>query len=360
MRVRVRERPDRQNLQLVYTDPMTGRSKTRSAGTSDWKAAERAAAKWEAELDSGGGFAATSWDVFRTRFEDEYLPEKRPSTRREYMTALNHFEAVIGSPRDVNAINASVVSRFRAELRKRVASEETVKKILRHLRAALNWAGQIEMIARPPTIKIKTLKKSLRGRPITVFEFVRMYHQAESDQWRDLMLAIWLSGLRLEEAMRLSFSPPVQLDLDQKYPRIRFQVEGHKAARDELVPLTPAMTRFVRRFTDRTDGPLFPVPVLLNEVSARISDYGEAAGVRVSPTKFASAQDMRRSFGSRWALRVHPFVLKQMMRHRSLETTLAYYADIDTDEIAAHIWGDVHGAVHGARPDAGSGRFRKH
>ena len=41
--------------------------------------------------------------------------------------------------------------------------------------------------------------------------------------------------------------------------------------------------------------------------------------------KYASAHDMRRSFGERWASRVMPQVLMELMRHESIDTTLRYY-----------------------------------
>jgi len=53
-----------------------------------------------------------------------------------------------------------------------------------------------------------------------------------------------------------------------------------------------------------------------------IVDVGELAGVVVDadprtgvPTKYASAYDLRRAFGYRWAKRVMPAVLQKLMRH---------------------------------------------
>ncbi len=47
--------------------------------------------------------------------------------------------------------------------------------------------------------------------------------------------------------------------------------------------------------------------------------------------KYASAHDLRRSFGTRWASRVKPTTLQLLMRHESIETTLKYYVAQDTD-----------------------------
>ena len=58
----------------------------------------------------------------------------------------------------------------------------------------------------------------------------------------------------------------------------------------------------------------------LDTTSAAIVAIGKAAGLKVSDrergkVKYASAHDLRRSFGFRWAMRVMPPVLMQLMRH---------------------------------------------
>jgi len=80
------------------------------------------------------------------------------------------------------------------------------------------------------------------------------------------------------------------------------------------------------------------------EVSRRVSEIGKAAGVRVyvSPRtgkeKWASAHDLRRAFGTRWAKLVMPPELQILMRHESIETTLRYYIETDAQTTAAALW----------------------
>jgi len=54
--------------------------------------------------------------------------------------------------------------------------------------------------------------------------------------------------------------------------------------------------------------------------------------------KYASAHDCRRSFGTRWAYRVLPQVLQQLMRHERIETTLGYYVELEATRTADAIW----------------------
>ena len=72
-----------------------------------------------------------------------------------------------------------------------------------------------------------------------------------------------------------------------------------------------------------------------------ICKIGRAAGVVVNKTpkvKFASAHDLRRSFGERWSQRVLPQVLMELMRHESIETTQKYYVGRHANRTAAALW----------------------
>ncbi len=54
--------------------------------------------------------------------------------------------------------------------------------------------------------------------------------------------------------------------------------------------------------------------------------------------KTASAHDLRRSFGSRWAGKAKPATLRLLVRHESIETTLKYYVEQDVEELGAALW----------------------
>jgi hypothetical protein len=85
-------------------------------------------------------------------------------------------------------------------------------------------------------------------------------------------------------------------------------------------------------------------------VSKVVSDIGAKAGVKVDSkrtadpetpkVKYASAHDLRRSFGERWAMRpdIMPQVLMQLMRHESIETTMRYYVGKNAEMVADVLW----------------------
>ena len=83
-------------------------------------------------------------------------------------------------------------------------------------------------------------------------------------------------------------------------------------------------------------GSVFGIRMTIKRAGRVISAIGRRAGVVVNKQidKFASAHDLRRAFGERWALRVMPVVLKDLMRHDSLDTTLKYYVGRDAETTA--------------------------
>ncbi|MCY2987731.1 MAG: site-specific integrase [Planctomycetota bacterium] len=91
----------------------------------------------------------------------------------------------------------------------------------------------------------------------------------------------------------------------------------------------------VSQNSGRTSEPLLP-----DAVSHLVSDIGEKAGVVIDKAAgtFATAHDLRRAFGTRWASKVKPPVLQRLMRHKDIATTMKYYVALDADDIADELW----------------------
>jgi len=131
--------PDRP-LSLVYFDPVSGRKKAKSAGTTDWREAERLAGELEKELRAGR-YAAPSkvtWADFRKRYEVEKLSAMSPKTASSFKAAANHLERVL-NPDRLCKLTAAALSRFQAKLREDGMKESTIGSTFRNLRAALSW-----------------------------------------------------------------------------------------------------------------------------------------------------------------------------------------------------------------------------
>jgi integrase len=189
--------------------------------------------------------------------------------------------------------------------------------------------------------------------------------EARVPVWGRLLTGLWLSGLRLGEALALSWDDDaaVAVHLAGKYPKLRIWAEAEKAHTDRLLPITPDFAQFLLA-TPEADrrGLVFGIcgrgglPMDVKAAGRVVSAIGKAAGVVVSKEagKYASAHDLRRAFGTRWAKRVMPATLQKLMRHAAIETTLTHYVELNADDVSADLWAaHTAGNISGNTPAAG-------
>jgi integrase len=180
----------------------------------------------------------------------------------------------------------------------------------------------------------------------------------DAAEWERLITGVWLSGLRLGEAVALSWDEGAAfaVDLSGRRPAFRIQAEGQKSGRDEVLPLTPDFAEWLLAAFPEAErvGRVFKVrsrrdgqPLPSHHIGRVVSKIGRKAGVVTNKAegKYAGLHDLRRAFCTRWAKRVMPAVLRRLARHASITTTLAYYVDLDAAEVADELW-----AKHAATP----------
>lgn len=344
VRVLIRKKPDRDDLQLYYVHPLTRREVTKSAATSDKGQAERAASRWEEELAAHFGVGGDGWQHFRDRFRREFLAVLARKTFLSYNTALNQFQRVM-EPASVATIDATAVSLFQSRLLNEQRPLSSIANYLTHLRSALNWAEQMGITRRAPMVKIPRQAKRtfMRGRPVTEPEYRKMLKACPGPEWRRFLEMLWLSGMRLAEGIIASWDePPIMADMDAKpHPQFLFYAEGQKARRDDAVPIAPDFAAWLSK-TPRKQrhGRISPLRLKTeSRISEAISAIGAAAGIIVnSDDKPASAQDLRRAFGTRWAPYVMPITLQRMMRHADISTTMKYYVNLSSADVGRELW----------------------
>jgi integrase len=376
IKVHVVRYPGRKNLVLRYVDPITGKQVTKSAETSRRKDAEREAGKWQAELREGRYQKPNrmTWQEFRERYTSEKLSTLAENTIGSADSALNHLERII-NPKMLETVNAEQLSRFQRLLTEEGMKPTTLATHLRAIRVALNWAHRKGFLRNAPDVDMpkgaKGIDREMRGRPITGEEFDRMIEavpkvrKLEPEKWERLLRGLWLSGLRLGEALKLSWDADadIAVQVDGKYPRLRLLAEGHKARRDQLLPITPDFAEFLLKTSKHErHGLVFGIyggingePPTTKRAGRYISAIGEKALVVTDPTiqrkrvdketgevtfvpGYASAHDLRRSFGTRWANKVMPRVLMQLMRHTSITTTMKFYVESNADSVQSELW----------------------
>lgn len=364
--VRVVKYPDRKNLMMRYTDPRSGKQISRSTGTTRRRDAERAAAKWETELRSGASVhnAKISWEAFRDRYETEVFPGQAKNTQNLNGTVFNAVEHHL-RPVRLADLAEERLSYFQVELRKQGVSEATLRTYLAHLRSALNWAASMKLLTNVPAIKVPRRagrSKKMKGRPLTEAEFDALLNATEEIvgsaatlPWKRLLQGLWLSGLRLSEALLLYWDRPDRLCVvpDGDYLMLAIPGELEKGNRDRVLPIAPEFSLFLDETSGKQrEGPVFPLidgrgsprTFTMQSASKIISNIGKTAGVevhrdvRTGKAKYASAHDLRRSFGERWARHVMPQVLKELMRHESIDTTLKYYVGVNAKMTTQALW----------------------
>jgi integrase len=298
-----------------------------------------------------------TWQEFRSRYTEEALCFLAESTQFKVAGILDSIERII-SPNKLRDLTAAAISRWAAQRRSEVA-DSTIRGNLAYIKAALKWAHSQGFLKVVPEIRLPKRAKGqkvMKGRPITGEEFERMLDAAGGEGVRETEAAgvplrffitgLWHSGLRLQEAMGLSWdsdSPDcISLDFSQDFPMFMIPANSEKAHQDRLLPMAPEFARMLQSVpeSDRTGKVFKGIPESSEAVSKAITAIGKDANVVVNkkPLKYASAHDLRRSFGERWASRVTSAVLMQMMRHESIHTTMRYYVGRNAQAVAREIW----------------------
>ena len=145
-------------------------------------------------------------------------------------------------------------------------------------------------------------------------------------------------------------------DFTGRRPMLRIPAESEKGNTHRLLPMAPEFAELLDTVpVNRRRGHVFrfpaDVPRSTHARCQRVVAIGKAAGVVVKQrqkvgeggklvtlNQCASAHDLRRSFGFRWSRKVMPTVLRELMRHDSIETTMRYYVGQNAESTADTLW----------------------
>lgn len=371
-------RKGRKFLYLRYECPVTGERFEKSSGTASEREARKKAGEWQSELIAGGGKKhSVKWSDFRTKYEEGKAFGLRDRTFEKITSMFSVVESLM-APDNIRRITPQWLTELQKRLLKGGRSPATVESICRHLKAALNWArdqGLISSVPKFPKLNKVRSAKQMKGRPVTAEEFERMLGEVRKafeednaseaarrklepvvESLKFLLNGLWLSGLRLGEALSLTWdqwADGIRVDVSGKFVKLLIPAESEKGGQDRVYPVTPDFAEFLLSVPKASRAgfvfnPRLPRGICrrVDTISKVISQIGEAAKVKVDerPAKerdgepvsvWASAHDLRRAFGFRWSRRVSSMMLKELMRHASVTTTEKYYVGINADETAA-------------------------
>lgn len=317
----------RKNLYLRYTDPVTGQKIEKSARTNKKREAIKRAGEWQSELLSGipGKAERLKWAAFCETYQEQVDSTLATGTAAKVFNTFNVINDLI-KPDRVNRITSQWVTRFQNRLLDEGRRPATIESHCRHLKAAMNWAKDQGLISHVPKFnKLRQAKsaKVMKRRPITGEEFDRMLLAVESlperqhDSLKFMLNGLWLSGLRLGEALSLTWdqwADGIRVDTSGEFVVLLIPSDGENGGSDRTYPVTPDFESFLLSVPESERTGFVFNPVLhrgicrrIDSVSKAISRLGSSANVKVDQNGdkhvYASAHDLRRAFGARWAMR---------------------------------------------------------
>ena len=239
MKVNITKFNDR-NFWLAYVVIDGRRGQTRSTKAATKREAERLAAVWEDELRSGRYKPASSitWEEFKQRYCEEGAATLSDSTLNLTNVAFGHIDR-LARPARLRDLTEDSLSRWIRNMLDERRPVTTVATYCRQIRATLNRAVDIKLIGQAPKMRIPKVPagdKQMKGRPIVLEEHERMLVAVEKvvdmpyvPLWRRYLTGLWSSGLRLGEAVSLSWERPADVTIVMKpgcRPAIRFRPAG--------------------------------------------------------------------------------------------------------------------------------------
>jgi len=390
IKVKVVRRKGRRNLVFRWSDPVTGESGERTARTRQRREAYRRVPAFLEQLDAERRPPPekTSWQEACRRYEEEHLVKRRESTRSCWRKARNRYQRAV-EPKRLTDLDADGLSRFGAAVYNQL-SPHSVDSYLRSLRAFSRWAARIFLDYSPPEITVR--KSRSKGRPLVKEEVERLLLTCPSVKaigddrkrsWKFLILGLVHSGLRLGQALELSWEPGASIHvygIDGRRPKMMISEESHKGKREQRIPLSPPMVRLLRKIpAENRYGPIFNpelskgVTRSVVTVSAVICEIGRRAGIRVGTRlkrdrktgevsevpRYAGAHDLKRTFVQRMiGLGLSPVDVSTCAQHASFSTTQQHYTDQNADRLADRIWAAYHTRMRAKGAKLGDTRQR--
>jgi len=372
-------RTGRSCFECQWVDPVTGRKKTKSTKTKVRREAERFAGALQAQLNAGQyeETVNATWETVANRYKEEVLISLALKTQWKFQAVRNGINKII-SPKLASSLSTGEISKYQSKLRDNGLAEATIKSHLGALRACLNWAFRIGLISKMPHFTMPKRVNKMKGRPITGEEFDRMLAAVEmpntgdpvadaergvfpasyAEPWRFMLKGLYLSALRLDEALRLTWNHSgFCIDFTGKHPRFRIEALNDKSTKARLLPMFPEFAELLNTVPkEQRKGKVFR-PIVPNQLvemradtcSKAISRIGEMAKVLVAEypprpgekeprKKWASAHDLRRARLKYWSNKVKPPQLKELARHASIFTTMTFYVGEDLDDAENAVW----------------------
>ena len=324
-----------------------GRRRERSTRTTDFRAAERIAAKLGADV-------ALRRDGVVDARQDRFAQENRKPLASHVSDYAEHCRHIALAPQSVaertmhldwllrqtgatrlSDLTLDAVERALASLRAAGRSARTINHRRSSVLAFANWCVRTGRMESNPLARLAKLDESRDRRrirrPLSDEELTRLMAVAEERGRKTWYLAAVLAGLRRSDLMRLTWG---DVDLEDAVLTIR---DG-KAKREDRLPIHSELLEELRRIRPATVLPkarVFPCAVTNR---TRQEDF-KRAKISLDADEQGRVVDLhalRGTLGTRIAREgIAPQVAQRLMRHSDYRLTLKHYTVLSLSDAAA-------------------------
>lgn len=313
-------------------------------------------------------------DVTLSGFCKDWLsarkPELRPASQDLYAQTIKRLKDYFGKDTLLKDITAKKAAVFISEQKSRAIghqgkelSDWSREQIKRHCKTIFETAVQWGLLAASP-FKSLRLKKpgTKRWHRVAVQEYHGLLEAAPTLRWKIFYALAYTSGARMAELFSLTWS-----DIDFENGRLvianregtadipPFQIKDHEARRIPLPTHTidlltewqtkapegvPYILLTKERYERvkakwqllRKEGKPWRNRYMVNNVLRDFKKHFKRAGIK--PIAKLTIHTLRKSCGQNWADHLPMNVVKELMGHSKVETTLEFYNQVDSDHEA--------------------------
>jgi len=253
---------------------------------------------------------------------DDFLSRNwSPNTQRNFAADLRRFTQTFG-PQPVDQISAPAVQGYLDGLTTRQGEPVAAETYNRHhgtLHNFFRWLVKQDELDHSPMEKVDRQRMSERlPRPLTQGQVLVFFGRIQSRRDGALFSLLYGSGLRIGEALSLNIE-----DLDLAESTFRVVGKGER-----IGYLAEGAIRWIRRYL-RERGPVDEGPLFVSRqgrlsyamASRLFRKYAEGLEEKGPPL---TLHQLRHTFGSERAGQMDALVLRDLMGHQSLRTTLQY------------------------------------
>ncbi len=302
----------------LYLEPEKRTDKTtKSKNKEILELAHKIKAKRETELaNASNGFIAKSKSKTNfITFIKKYSETKSANTKRSYLQCIHYLEKFKGTDISFQSISKDFLQNFISYLHEEHLKPSTISIYLAKIKAVINQALKDKIIIDNPFLSISLPKRTKNKRAYLSIEEIQTLSdtQISNTQVKLAFIFACFTGLRISDILKLTWQN-IQND----------SISIHQEKTQELLifPLTEPAKQILQ-VLPKNDERVFHL-IHTVSINKSLKRWAARAGIE----KNVSFHTARHSFAVNYlSLGGDIFVLKELLGHTLLETTLVY-ADI--------------------------------